>query len=126
MDEAEHCGRLGILDRGRLLAMDTPSRLRAGMAGDPWDVVAEGVALPVVLDGLAVRSGVLHATLLGDRIHLVTQAGALDRTAILDTVAGLAGHGARVTVEAADITLDDVFTALTTGPEAVAKREAVS
>ncbi len=128
MDEAEHCGRLGILDRGRLLALDTPSRLRAGMAGDPWDIVAEGVALPVVLDGIAVRPGVMHATLLGDRIHLVTDAGALDRAAILEAVAGLAGTGARVAVEAAEITLDDVFTSLTAGPALVAAagdREAV-
>ena len=120
MDEAEHCGRLGILDRGRLLAMDTPSRLRAGIPGEPWDVVADGAMLSVVLDGLAARPGVAHATLLGDRIHLVTEAGALDRAAILDVVTALVGTGARVTVEAAEITLDDVFTVLTAGSVPVA------
>ena len=125
MDEAEHCGRLGILDRGRLLAMDTPSRLRAGIPGEPWDVVADGAPLPVVLDGLAARPGVAHATLLGDRIHLVAEAGALDRAAILDVASALAGAGARVAVEAAEITLDDVFTSLTSGTAGPAEREAV-
>ncbi|MDQ1324471.1 MAG: transporter ATP-binding protein [Chloroflexota bacterium] len=125
MDEAEHCGRLGILDRGRLLAMDTPSRLRAGIPGEPWDVVADGAVLPVVLDGLAARPGVAHATLLGDRIHLVAEAGALDRAAILDVATALAGAGARVAVEAAEITLDDVFTSLTSGTAGPAEREAV-
>jgi ABC-2 type transport system ATP-binding protein len=125
MDEAEHCGRLGILDRGRLLAMDTPTRLRAGMTGEPWDVVADGAALPVVLDGLAARPGVTHATLLGDRIHLVTEAGLIDRGAIREAVARLAGTGARVAVEASEITLDDVFTTLTSGTAAAAVREAV-
>ena len=125
MDEAEHCGRLGILDRGRLLAMDTPSRLRAGIPGEPWDVVADGATLPVVLDGLAARPGVAHATLLGDRIHLVVEAGALDRPAILDVVSALAGTDVRVAVNAAEITLDDVFTSLTSGTAVPAEREAV-
>jgi ABC-2 type transport system ATP-binding protein len=125
MDEAEHCGRLGILDRGRLLAMDTPSRLRAGIPGEPWDVVADGATLPMVLDGLAARPGVAHATLLGDRIHLVVEAGALDRPAILDVVSALAGTDVRVAVNAAEITLDDVFTSLTSGTAVPAEREAV-
>jgi ABC-2 type transport system ATP-binding protein len=118
MDEAEHCGRLGILDRGRLLAMDTPTRLRAGLAGDPWDVVADGVPLAAVLNGLAGQRGVMHATLLGDRIHLVTEAGALDQAAVLDAVAGVAGPDAVVAADASEITLDDVFAALTAGTAA--------
>ncbi len=126
MDEAEHCGRLGILDRGRLLAMDTPSRLRAGIRRRAvgrrrgrrprcrWSWTAS-----------RRRPGVAHATLLGDRIHLVAEAGALDRAAILDVATALAGAGARVAVEAAEITLDDVFTSLTSGTAGPAEREAV-
>lgn len=34
MDEAERCDRLGILDKGRLVALDTPARLRAEIGGD--------------------------------------------------------------------------------------------
>lgn len=34
MDEAEHCDRLGILDRGRLVAIDTPEALRQSLGGD--------------------------------------------------------------------------------------------
>ena len=29
MDEAEHCDRIAIIDHGKLLALDTPSRLKA-------------------------------------------------------------------------------------------------
>ena len=123
MDEAEHCGRLGILDRGRLLAMDTPTRLRARVAGDPWDVAVEGVPPPVVLDGLAARSGVVLATLLGDHVHLVTEPGALDRATIHAAVVDVAGAGSRVTVETSEVTLDDVFTVLTAGPALAVGRE---
>lgn len=34
MDEAERCDRLGILDRGQLVALGTPSELRGSMGGD--------------------------------------------------------------------------------------------
>ncbi len=34
MEEAERCDRLGILDHGRLLALDTPGKLRASIGGE--------------------------------------------------------------------------------------------
>lgn len=34
MDEAENCDRLGILDRGRLVALDSPGALKARIGGD--------------------------------------------------------------------------------------------
>jgi len=41
MDEAEHCGRVGTMFRGQLLAMGTPSGLKAtALPGVAWDVVA--------------------------------------------------------------------------------------
>ena len=42
MDEAEYCGRVGIMRDGRLLAMDTPSTLKAhALPGLAWDVMLE-------------------------------------------------------------------------------------
>src|SRR5690606_20867433 len=34
MEEAEHCDRLGILDRGRMVALGTPDKLRQSVGGD--------------------------------------------------------------------------------------------
>ncbi len=34
MDEAEHCDRIGIIDHGRLVALDTPDALKARVGGD--------------------------------------------------------------------------------------------
>jgi ABC-2 type transport system ATP-binding protein len=68
MDEAEHCGRLGIMNRGRLLALDAPSALkrevvpgeeslRAGLgaAGFEADVEAAEVTLEDVFTELATK-----------------------------------------------------------------------
>lgn len=39
MDEAEYCGRVGIMRGGQLLAMDTPSALKEGaLPGLAWDI----------------------------------------------------------------------------------------
>ena len=32
MDEAEYCDRIGLVYRGRLIALDTPENLKAGVA----------------------------------------------------------------------------------------------
>lgn len=41
MEEAEHCDRLGILDRGRLVALGEPDALRASVGGDCITVRSE-------------------------------------------------------------------------------------
>jgi ABC-2 type transport system ATP-binding protein len=44
MDEAEYCGRIGIMRDGQLLAMDSPSVLKeSALPGTAWDVTAQPV-----------------------------------------------------------------------------------
>lgn len=49
MEEAEHCDRLGILDKGVLVALDTPANLRSSIGGECLDITGER------LDDLAVN-----------------------------------------------------------------------
>jgi len=44
MDEAERCDRLAILDRGRIVAMDTPDALRHKIGGDVLTIRSENSA----------------------------------------------------------------------------------
>jgi ABC-2 type transport system ATP-binding protein len=58
MDEADRlCDRLAIIDRGRLLALDTPRALRAKAPG--------GTLLELVLDGDAMPAAELAETIAG-------------------------------------------------------------
>ena len=127
MDEAEHCGRLGVMSRGRLLAMDSPTRLKAAVPGDPWNVeVGEGASPVVLIERLEAIEGVTHAGLLGDRVHVITASGA-HTTASL--ASALDGSGTRVpssAIEAAEATLEDVFTVLTGGQPATTNGEAAA
>ena len=74
MDEAEYCERVGIMRAGKLLALDTPSKLKEIIIpGDVWEVYAEPLQ-----DGLAVlpeMDGVLRVGLAGDHLRTITEKG---------------------------------------------------
>jgi len=108
MDEAEYCTRVGIMRRGRLLAMDSPDDLkRNALPGLAWDVYAEQM-LPA-LDALQALQGVKRAGLAGDHLRAIT--GQEGTAAAIE--AGLSGHGLhRLRVEPTEPTLEDVFLAL--------------
>lgn len=109
MDEAEYCGRLGIMNRGRLLAMDTPTALKQSfLSGPAWEVVV--APLIPALEALAAIPGVSQVGLRGDSLHAITDAGA--HTAATLRAALVAGGFSTAQVEATEPTLEDVFVAL--------------
>ena len=109
MDEAEYCGRLGIMSQGRLLAMDTPQALkRSTLPGPAWDLILD--PLIPALRALEAVPGVAQVGLRGDHLHAITQAGAHDAESLRQALGSL---GQDAVIEQADPTLEDVFTALT-------------
>jgi ABC-2 type transport system ATP-binding protein len=109
MDEAEHCGRLGIMSRGRLLALDSPSVLKQSVVkGTAWDIL--GQPLMGMLDVLAAVPGVERVGLLGDHLHAITRPGVHTVDSLCAALA--AASFDQFQVEAADVTLEDVFTEL--------------
>jgi ABC-2 type transport system ATP-binding protein len=106
MDEAEHCGRVGIMFQGQLMAMDTPSALKQSqLKGPAWNIVAQ--PLIPALDALSTIPGVHRAGLMGDHLHAITVADAQSDVSLKNA---LSERGfAEATVEAAEPTLEDVF-----------------
>ncbi len=114
MDEAEYCGRLGIMSAGHLLAMDTPANLkRDTLPGPAWNLVVDGAGntppLIPVLEAMEQMDGVFQVGLRGDHLHAITLSG---RHTADSLQAALVGMGLRAVVEPADPTLEDVFIAL--------------
>jgi ABC-2 type transport system ATP-binding protein len=106
MDEAEHCGRLGIMNRGKLLALDSPSALKRDVVpGQAWNITAE--PLLKALDVLQGAPGLRHTGLLGDHLHAISEPGAHTAQSLGAVLVGAGCTGALV--EQADITLEDVF-----------------
>lgn len=108
MDEAEYCGRVGIMREGRLLAIDTPSNLKiSALPGIAWDIFAE--PLFTALTALEDCPLVLRAGLAGDHLRAITakEVGA----DILEAELRQAGFEA-VRVAQVEPSLEDVFLAL--------------
>jgi ABC-2 type transport system ATP-binding protein len=124
MDEAEYCGRVGIMRAGKLLAMDSPSQLKIKtLPGTTWDVFLAGdssqaeaassagmSSLLLAVETLAATPGVLRVGLAGDHLRVITPAD-MPSDAITQHLseAGLSN----VRLESVDPSLEDVFLALT-------------
>jgi ABC-2 type transport system ATP-binding protein len=108
MDEAEYCGRIGIMSEGKLLAMESPSTLKQhNLPGLAWDVFARPL-----LPALAVLEGspsVLRAGLTSDHLRAITPLNVDAETLTRSMVkAGIEIDR----VEQVEPTLEDVFLAL--------------
>jgi ABC-2 type transport system ATP-binding protein len=108
MDEAEYCGRVGIMRDGRLLALDTPSALKhTALPGVAWEV--RSAPLLTALAALEACPAVLRAGLTGDALRAITPTA--DSAPALR--AALESAGAMVeSLEVVEPTLEDVFLAL--------------
>jgi ABC-2 type transport system ATP-binding protein len=124
MDEAEYCGRIGIMQNGKLLAMDTPTALKTNaLPGVAWDVFVDGshksrdeapdeaetAPLLTGLNALETCECVLRAGLAGDHLRAITPSEVSAET-LLERLAEAGLRQARV--EPVEPTLEDVFLAL--------------
>jgi ABC-2 type transport system ATP-binding protein len=68
LDEAERCGRVALLNEGRLLALDDPRHLQTTMEGVIFEVVTSQPRR--ALDMLRPVAGADRVQLFGDRLHV--------------------------------------------------------
>jgi ABC-2 type transport system ATP-binding protein len=107
MEEAEYCHRLALMNRGRLIALDTPAGLRAGMKEPLLQLrVAESAAAADALRGVPE---ILEAGLFGRDVHVSVRDEADARAAIV-RVLGARGIEIR-SIETIEPSLEDVFIA---------------
>jgi ABC-2 type transport system ATP-binding protein len=116
MDEAEYCNRLVLIDRGRIVAMGTPTELKTRhMKGDLLLVECE--PLGSALEALHQIPGVLDAAVFGGSLHTVV---ANAQAALPAIRAALEMRGLKVgRLEQIQPSLEDVFVALTAARESI-------
>ncbi|HEX7124810.1 MAG TPA: ABC transporter ATP-binding protein [Thermodesulfobacteriota bacterium] len=108
LDEAERCNRVGLLHQGRLLALDTPDRVKALVAEEMVEIpVADAWRARRVLEAVPQARGV---SLFGHRLHVALGDAERDLPSVLAALEaeGLAPHDARRVVPS----LEDVFIAM--------------
>ena len=111
MDEAEYCGRVGIMREGKLLAIDTPAELkRTVIPGDIWELHVE--PLQKGLEACARYTGILRVGLASDHLKVIAGRGLSER----QLRAGIRTNGLTIlALERGEPTLEDVFLSLAKG-----------
>jgi ABC-2 type transport system ATP-binding protein len=108
MEEAEYCGRVALMNRGRLVALDRPAALRAELAEPILELRTDDAARAV--EALKGADGVIEAAMFGRRVHVAAEDEARAGAAIRNRLsrAGLALER----IERIDPSLEDVFVSL--------------
>lgn len=108
MDEAEHCDRLGLIYRGKLIALGTPDELKAVHRGELLEVECEPLMaglevlseIPIVHD-VALFGASLHVTVSNAQMAIAEIESALKRENVQT-----------LRVEKIEPALEDVFVSL--------------
>ncbi|HEV8582449.1 MAG TPA: ABC transporter ATP-binding protein [Thermoanaerobaculia bacterium] len=111
MEEAEYCHRLALMNRGKLIALDTPTRLREGLHEPLLEVRADDSSRAV--EALHGAPGIAEVGLFGRALHATLQEGE-DAAAARERIPSLlAEKGVKVqSIEPIQPSLEDVFVAL--------------
>ena len=114
MDEAEYCNRLVMIDRGRIVAMGTPTELKNRyMKGQLLLVECE--PLGPGLEALRDTPGVLDAAVFGSSLHAVVDDAQAALSKVRESLETRQLHVGRL--EPIPPSLEDVFVSLTAGRE---------
>jgi ABC-2 type transport system ATP-binding protein len=108
MEEADYCHRLALMNRGQLIALDTPAGLRRAMT-QPLLEVRTDESLTAI-DTLKARPEVVEVTLFGRALHVTVTDAAAGRSAVTSALAGRGG--AAPEIREIVPSLEDVFIGL--------------
>jgi ABC-2 type transport system ATP-binding protein len=108
MEEAEYCNRLALMNRGRLIALDTPPALRAGLREPLLEIRTRDSAAAV--EALEKAPWVIEAGMFGRAVHVIVRDAEGARAKIPGLLAerGIALDG----IEEIAPSLEDVFVSL--------------
>ncbi len=108
MEEAEYCHRLALMNRGRLIALDTPGNVRRLMTEPLLEIVtADGPAVAQALQG---QPGVAEAAMFGRAVHVAVENASAAETGLPPLLAARGLHVERI--HPIEPSLEDVFVAL--------------
>ena len=90
MDEAERCNQVGLIYNGKIIASDTPARIKALVAGELLELTPSKLAQAREL--AAALEGVLEVQTYGDKLHIFVD-DASTRTGQIEAALSAQGIG---------------------------------
>jgi ABC-2 type transport system ATP-binding protein len=109
LDEAEYCGRIGLMVDGKLVALDTPAALKRTWVPDRV-LNVHGRAMTTGAAALRGRPGVRAVEPFGSGLHVRVDPAAWTAASVREAL--VAAGGESVSVEETDPSLEDVFLAV--------------
>lgn len=113
LDEAERCTRVALMNKGKLMRVDTPAALKDSMRGDVVEIVCDRVR-----DGFRLikeRWPRSEVQAFGDRLNVIVEDA---RRQSADLSSMLRGAGIAITsIRAISPSLENVFISMLTHPE---------
>lgn len=105
MDEAEHCGRIALITAGKIIALDTPKKLKESLDFDIYSLrSADFVGL---FRAIQNKPFVKEAAIFGSEIHILTERASRSEAQLRRTAAELTGG--TCAIEKILPSLEDVF-----------------
>ena len=108
MEEAEYCHRLALMNRGSLIALDTPRALRARVVEPILEVETDDA--PRAVEALGRTDGVLDAAMFGRALHVTVSDPEEGERVVRRTLAESGRQVGRV--RQVEPSLEDVFVSL--------------
>ncbi len=121
LDEAEYCGRVGLMVDGRLVALDTPEGLKVAHVPGTIHAILGGPTAQEMTRALGSLPEVLAIKPFGRRLHVRVTGELREIGCFVALLSELGFSG--VEVEPAEATLEDVFLELVAGSEAATGAE---
>lgn len=105
MDEAEHCDRMALVIAGKIIALDTPAKLKQNLDYDVYALTVDDFI--TVFDTISKMQFIEEAAIFGSNIHILCEKGFSLKSALKGVMrgAGIKKYG----LEKIDATLEDVF-----------------
>jgi ABC-2 type transport system ATP-binding protein len=112
LEEADHlCDRIAIIDHGKIVALDTPANLKAGLGGDIIEIHVQGGASEALVGALKAIPSVREVKAVDGGYRLKVIDGEETAPQVLEIVRGQSMKVSRLSITSP--TLDEVYLDLT-------------
>jgi len=108
LDEAEFCGRIGLINNGKLVALDTPTAVKHALSEDLFEVATPELTRSATL--LRTIPGVLGVSCFGARLHVFCDRNRYTHLTLANAIQQIGIPASSVIP--ATITLEDAFVRL--------------
>ena len=117
LDEAERCTRIALMNKGKLLDVDTPLNIKAKMRGEVFEIVCEPIRMAYKL--IKERGDIHEVQMYGDRLNVILDK---DGTAIQNVMDALKAKNIQIqNWRNVPLSLENVFISMMGNPEETVK-----